>query len=158
MPSFGADLVHNGFEVRADAVHLVDEGDAGDAVLVGLAPHGLRLRLDAADGAENADRAVENAQRALHFDREVDVARGIDDVDADIAPDGGGGSRGDGDAALLLLDHPVHRRSAIVHFADLVGAAGVIEDALRRRGFTRVDVSHDPDVSRFFERYLTWHD
>jgi len=34
-----------------------------------------RLRLHAADGAENADRTVEDAQRTLHFDREVDVAR-----------------------------------------------------------------------------------
>ena len=33
-------------EVGAGAVHLVDEGDARDVVLVGLAPDGLRLRLD----------------------------------------------------------------------------------------------------------------
>src|SRR5256885_7355777 len=30
-------------------------------------------------------------------------------------PEAGGGSRGDGDAALLLLLHPVHRRGAVVH-------------------------------------------
>ena len=75
LAELGADLVDHGLEVRADAVHLVDEGDAGNAVLVGLAPHGLGLRLDAADGAEDADRAVEDAQRALDFDGEVDVAR-----------------------------------------------------------------------------------
>ena len=75
MPSLVRIWFDDGFEVRADAVHLVDEGDARNAVLVGLAPHRLRLRLDAADGAEHADRAVEDAQRALHFDREVDVAR-----------------------------------------------------------------------------------
>ena len=62
-------------EVRADAVHLVDEGDARDAVLVGLAPDGLGLRLDAGDGVEQRDRAVEHAQRALDLDGEVDVAR-----------------------------------------------------------------------------------
>ncbi|HEV7426498.1 MAG TPA: hypothetical protein VGQ46_09030, partial [Thermoanaerobaculia bacterium] len=45
-----------------------------------------------------------------------------------------------------------------MHLTNLVGAAGVIQDALRRRGFTRVDVSHDPDVPRFFEWYLTWHE
>ena len=75
-----------------------------------------------------------------------------------VAPERGGGSRGDGDSALLLLDHPVHGGSAVVHLTDLVGDAGVIEDALGRRRFTGVDVSHDPDVPRFFEWYLTWHD
>jgi hypothetical protein len=48
-------------EVRADPVHLVDVGDARDAVLVGLAPDGLGLRLDAGDGVEQRDRAVEHA-------------------------------------------------------------------------------------------------
>ena len=41
-------------EVRADAVHLVDVGDARDVVLVGLAPHRLGLRLDAGDGVNSA--------------------------------------------------------------------------------------------------------
>ena len=68
-------------EVGADAVHLVDVGDARDVVLVGLAPHGLGLRLDTGNGVEQGDGAVEHAQRALDLDREVDVARRVDDVD-----------------------------------------------------------------------------
>ena len=48
--------LHGGEEVRAGAVHLVDEGDARDAVAVGLAPDGLGLRLDAGDGVEHGDR------------------------------------------------------------------------------------------------------
>ena len=59
----------------ADAVHLVDEADARYLVLVGLAPDGLALGLDAGDGVEDSHRTVEDAQRALHLDREVDVAR-----------------------------------------------------------------------------------
>ena len=54
--------------------------------------------------------------------------------------------RGDGDAALLLLLHPVHRR-AVVDFADLMRLAGVVEDALGRRRLTGVDVGHDADVA-----------
>ena len=69
-------------EVRAGAVHLVDEREARHLVLVGLAPDGFRLRLHAAHGAVHHARAVEHAHRALDFDREVDVARGVDDVDA----------------------------------------------------------------------------
>ena len=69
-------------EVGAGAVHLVDERQARHGVLVGLAPHGLGLRLHAADGAQHEHRAVEHAQRTLDFDGEVDVPGGVDDVEA----------------------------------------------------------------------------
>ena len=62
-------------EVRADAVHLVDERDARDVVLGRLTPDGFRLRLHAGDAAEHGDRAIEHAQRTLHFGGEIDVAR-----------------------------------------------------------------------------------
>ena len=68
-------------EVRAQLVHLVDEADARNVVLVSLAPHSLGLRLDAFLAVEHGNGAVEHAQRALNLDREVDVARGVDDVD-----------------------------------------------------------------------------
>ena len=73
-------------EVGADAVHLVDEADARDVVLVGLAPDRLGLRLDTGDRVEDRDRAVEDAQRALDLDGEVDVAGRVDDVDLAVAP------------------------------------------------------------------------
>src|SRR5579862_579155 len=45
-------------EVRAHAVHLVNETNARDTILVGLPPDGFGLRLDAGDGVKNADCAV----------------------------------------------------------------------------------------------------
>ena len=60
--------------VAADLVHLVDEAQAGHAVTVGLAPHRLRLGLHAFLAVEHRDRAVEHAQRAFHFDGEVDLS------------------------------------------------------------------------------------
>ena len=144
-------------EVRADAVHLVDVGDARDAVLVGLAPDRLGLRLDAGDRVEQRDRAVEDAQRALDLDGEVDVAGRVDDVDAVVGPLAGRRGGRDRDAALLLLLHPVHRGRALVDLTDLVGAAGVVEDALGRRRLTGVDVRHDPDVAGLVERELAGH-
>src|SRR3954470_10331010 len=95
--------LHGLVEVRADAVHLVDEGDARDVVLVGLAPDRLGLRLDAGDRVEQRDGAVEHAQRALHLDGEVDVAGRIDDVDPVVVPLAGRSGGRDRDAALLLL-------------------------------------------------------
>jgi hypothetical protein len=85
------------------------------------------------------------------LDGEVDVSRRIDDVDAVVAPLAGRGGRGDRDAALLLLLHPVHRRGALVDLADLVGPPRVIEDALGRRRLARIDVGHDPDVPGLLE-------
>ena len=49
-------------EVRTNAVHLVDEADTRNVVLVGLAPHGLRLGLNTGYGVEYGNRTVEHAQ------------------------------------------------------------------------------------------------
>ena len=134
-------------EIGADVVHLVDEADARHVVFVGLAPDGFGLRLDAGDGVEHGDRAVEHAQRALDFDGEVHVAGRVDDIDAVVFPEAGRRGGRDRDAALLLLLHPVHGGGAVVHFADLVALAGVIEDALGRRRLAGIDVGADADVA-----------
>ena len=154
-------LSHHGddlLEVGADAVHLVDEGDARHAVAVGLAPHRLGLRLDAADRAEHRDRAVEHPERALHLGGEVDVARGVDDVDAvlDVVahPVRGGRRRGDGDAAFLFLFHPVHRGRALVDLAHAMEPARVEQDALGGRRLPGIDVRHDADVPKSRKRCL----
>ncbi len=68
-----------------------------------------------------------------------------------------GGGR-DGDPALLLLDHPVHGGGALVHLADLVRSAGVIEHPFRGGGLAGIDVGHDADVPGFLERVLRFHD
>ena len=129
----------------------------GTRVPVGLAPDRLGLGLDAGDRVEHRDRAVEHAQRPLHLDREVDVAGRVDDVDPVTLPVGGRRGRGDRDPALALLDHPVHQGGALVDLADLVGLAGVVQDALGRGRLARVDVRHDPDVPGPGERVLADH-
>src|SRR5581483_9522706 len=142
------DLLEGPLEVGPDAVHLVDEANTRDAVFVRLAPHGFRLRLDAGDRIEHGDRAVEDAQRALDFGGEVDVARRVDDVDAVIAPEAGRRGRRDGDAAFLFLLHPVHDGGAFVDFTNLVRNPGVEQDPFRGRRLAGIDVRHDADVSR----------
>src|SRR5581483_628706 len=144
-------------EIGPDAVHFVDEADARDAVFIALAPDGLRLRLDPGDGVEHRDGSIQNAQTALHFRGEIHVAGRVDDVDGAIPPLAGRGGRGDRDAALLLLLHPVHDGGAFVHFADLVGPPGVIENALRSGGFTGIDVRHDADIAHFLKWYCSCH-
>jgi hypothetical protein len=144
-----------GVEVGAGAVELVDEADPWHLVAVGLAPDRLGLGLHPGDPVENGDRPVEHPEAALYLDREVDVAGGVDDVDVVVMPDAGRGGGGDGDPPLLLLLHPVHRGGALVDFADLVVAPGVVEDALGQGRFARVDVGHDPDVAGSAQGHLT---
>ena len=79
----------------------------------------------------------------------------VDDVDAVVVPERGGRRRRDRDAALLLLGHVVHDRGALVDLTDLVGLAGVVEDALGRRGLAGIDVGHDADVAVALEGELT---
>ncbi len=155
----GLDLLDAAQEVGAGAVHLVDEREARHRVLVHLAPDRLGLRLHAGDRAEHGAGAVEHLQAALDFDGEVDVSRGVDDVEAVLGelvvhplPERRGRSRGDRDAALLLLLHVVHDGGAVVHFADLVRNAGVEKDALGRRRLAGVDVRGDTDVPVALDR------
>ena len=141
------DRVHGEVEVRAELVHLVDEADTGDVVLVRLAPHRLRLGLHALLAVEHGHGTVQHAQGALHLDREVDVAGGVDDVDLVVLPEAGHRGGRDGDAALLLLLHPVGGRRAVVGLAQLVVDTRVEQDALGGGGLAGIDVGHDADVA-----------
>src|SRR4029077_18544032 len=108
-------------------------------------------------GVEYRHRTVQHTQAALHFSGEVDVSGRIDDIDVAVPPLTSRRGRGDGDAPLLLLLHPVHHRGAFMDFANLVGAAGVIEDALGRGGLTGINVGHDPDVAHLLEWGCSCH-
>ena len=138
-------------EVRTGAVELVDEAHPRHVVLLRLPPDLLGLRLDTGDTVEHRDSTVEDAERALHLDGEVDVPGGVDDVDLVTLPRRRRGGGGDGDPPLLLLVHPVHDGAAVVDLADLVRDAGVEQDALGRGGLARVDMRHDPDVADLFQ-------
>ena len=141
-------------EVCTHDVHLVDVDHAGHMVVIGLTPHGLGLGLYTALGAHDGHGAVQHAQRALHLHGEVHVTWGVDDVDPGLGelvlgalPVAGGGGGGDGDAAFLLLGHPVHGSGALVGLADLIVDASVEQDPLGGGGLACVNVGHDADVS-----------
>src|SRR2546429_2977379 len=147
-------------KISAGLIDFINKTDARDAVLVGLAPDGLGLGLNAHLAVEDDDATVENSERTLDLSGEVDVTGSVDDVDADLlaavrtllgSPESGGGSGGDGDAALTFLSHPVHSGGTLVDFADFVGATGVEEDALGSGGLASVDVGDDSYVSDFVE-------
>ena len=146
----GLDLLDDAVEFRADPVHLVDEGDDRNIVLLRLQPDGPGLRLHAPHRAEERNGTVEHAERTLHLHREIHVPRRVNEIDLVILPFNRRRGRGDRDAALLLLLHPVHRRFALVDLPHAVNAAGEEEDPLANGGFAPIDVGHDPDISNAF--------
>ena len=119
--------------------------------MVGLTPNSLGLRLNAALCAKNGDASVKDAERALDLNSEVNVARGVNDVDAMIFPMAGGSCGSDGDTSLLLLLHPVHSGGTLMGLTDLIGDAGVVKNTLGGGSLTCVDMGHYADISGFFK-------
>ena len=151
------DVIEALVEVGPGLIHLVGENDARNLVLVALTPDGFGLRFNALVAVENDNGTVEHAQRTLDFNREVNVAGSIDDVQALLVPVSCRRSRRNGDATLLLLLHPIHRRGTFVHFADFVALAGIIKDALGGRGLAGVDMRHDTEVAVISDWMLARH-
>ena len=160
---FFTELVTHAEWVRANAVELVDECNARHFVATHLTIHRIRLRLHAGHATKHHDGAVEHAQRAFNFDGEVNVSRGVDDVDVVLGdaafrlrtdPFAERRSRLNRDAALALEFHRVHLGANAVfalHFVNGVNTAGVKKDALGQRGFATVDVRRNADVANFRE-------
>ena len=153
-------------EVSTHGVHLVDVHHTGDFVFISLTPNGLRLRLDTTLCGQNGHGTVQNTQRTLNLNSEVNVARSVDNVDAvtillerdrillglGVRPVAGGSSGSDGDTTLLLLNHPVHRGAAIVDLTDLMVDTGVVQDTLGSGRLAGIDMSHNADISRHLKR------
>src|ERR1044071_4208930 len=59
------DLCNNSKEISTGAIHLVNEADARNFILIHLAPHGFRLRLDTTYGAEKRNGPIEHTKRTL---------------------------------------------------------------------------------------------
>ena len=154
------DHFHAVEKVSARFVHFVDEHNTRNFVAVGLTPYGFGLGFNASVAVQQNNSAVQNGQRTFNFDGKVNVSGGVDDVKAVtlvhgargpcidcVVPKRCGCSRGDRDATLLLLLHPVHCGRAIMHFADFVRLACVIQDAFCGGGLARIDMGNNPKVA-----------
>ena len=123
-------------------------------VLVSLTPYGLRLRLYAAYCAECRNSSVKYAQRSLDLHGKVHVARSVYQVDlvglSVVMPEGCGGSGSNGYTPFLLLDHPVHGSSSVMHLTYLMSFSRIVQDTLGRGSLSGIDVSHDTDISGVF--------
>ena len=87
------DPLERALERGVVAVHAVDDQQAGDARLLGVAPDLLGLHLDARDRVHHHDRGVGHAQRRARLGEEVGVAGRVDQVDLGLLPLGEGERR-----------------------------------------------------------------
>ena len=72
-----------------------------------------------------------------------------------LRPKTGHRRRGDRDATLALLLHPIRHRIAVIHITNLVDQTRVKQDPLGRRRLAGVNVRGDPDVARALHRVRT---
>ena len=145
-----AQLCGDAKRVRAGPVGLVDEGEPRDVVAAHLPVDGHRLRLHAGDRAQHQNRAVENPQRPFDLDREVHVARSVDDVDEVVVPLAVSRGGLDRNAALPLQVHGIHLRPDAILPLDVVDDADALrveKNSLGQCRFTGIDMRADPDVS-----------
>ena len=73
-------------DVFGFTVHFVHETHPRHTIFVSLAPHCFRLRLNTRNRVKHRNRTIENAQRPLNFNCEVNVARRVNNVDPLIVP------------------------------------------------------------------------
>ena len=133
-------IVTNNFqEVRTHAVHFVNERQCAELYI--CLPDAIRFQT-VAEHHQLRSKPL-HAPSRTRMERSTSIVKstcpGVSMMFTrcgsymDLAiPDQNAGScsGSDGDTTFLLLLHPVHRRSAVVHFANLVIDAGVEQDAL----------------------------
>ena len=137
------------FDIRRGKVDLVDHGQQIETGIHGQPGIGHRLGLDPLAGVDEQQGPFAGAQAAAHLIAEVDMARGVDEVD-DVLPAIGRGivqAHGlglDGDAALALDIHGVEHLAA--HLAR-VEATAELDEAVGQGGLAVVDMGDDRDVA-----------
>ena len=110
------------------------------------------LRLDALRGIDHEQRPFARGDGTRYLVREIDVSRGVDQVERVALAVAGRvlhlyGVALDGDALFALEVHVVeHLR---LHFA-LVQRVGLFQQAVREGRFTMVDMGYDAEVADIF--------
>ncbi len=143
------DLLLHSFDVGAGQVDLVDHGDDLEVVLDGHVHVGEGLRLDTLAGVDEEHGSLAGGDGARNLVGEVDVPRGVHEVQHVFLPVFrlvGNGNRLalDGDAALAL---DVHVVEDLVVKIPIGYQARALDEAVRQRGLAVVDMGDDAEVS-----------
>jgi hypothetical protein len=142
-----ADLLDDLVDAGVGPVDLVDHEDHREVPLEGLAQHEPRLGEWALGRVDQQQDAVDHGQGPLDLAAEVGVARGVDDVQLDVAVADGGVLGQDRDALLTLQVHGVHDAVDVTRRADPHGP-GLAQHGVDERRLPMVDVGDDGDVAK----------
>ena len=142
------DLLSHDLGLGRGQVDLVDDGHDLEVVVDRLVDVGQGLRLHALGGINHQDRPFARGQRARNLVGEVDVARGVDEVQLVVVAVGRGvaeAHRGQfyGDATFALEVQLVQQLR--LHFA-WVDSPGDLQDPVRQGGFPMIDMGDDAEV------------
>jgi hypothetical protein len=136
-------------------VDLVEHRDDLEVVLDRQVGVRQGLGLESLRGVDDQDRALAGGQGARDLVGEVDVPRGVDEVElvllALVLPEDADRLGLDGDAALALELHRVEQ--LLAHLARRDGV-GHLEDAIGERRLAVVDVRDDREVADVVELHL----
>ncbi len=130
--------------LRGGKVDLVEGGNDLEVVLEGLITGGECLSLNALGGVDEQDRPLAGRQRPTHLVAEVDVTRGVDEVqDVVLEPDPHVLGL-DGDATLTLEIHGVE--ILLAHEARVDGM-GQLENPVGQGRLAVVDVADNGEIA-----------
>jgi len=143
------DLPAHQLGVGGGEVDLVDHRDDLEVRLERRVDVGERLRLDPLRGVDDQHRPLAGGKRARHLVGEVDVPRGVDEVELVGETVGGAVVEAhrlglDGDAALALEVEGVEQ--LVLHVAHGDGA-GALQETVGERRLAVVDVRDDAEVA-----------
>ena len=141
------DLIENLLGIGVFAIDLIENNDGFGTDFEGFAENELGLGLRTLGGINDKEDAVDHAEDAFDLSTEIGVARGIDNVDADVVIFEGGVFGFDGDAPFPLEVHGVHHA-----FGDnLVGAEStrLAKELIHESGLAVIDVGNDCNISEF---------
>ncbi len=130
--------------VGGGQIDLVEDGHDLEVVLDGLVAVGQGLGLNALGGVDQEHRPLAGGQRTAHLVAEVDVARGVDQVEGVVLPRHPDVLGLDGDPPLPLDVHGVE--VLLAHQAG-VDRPGQLEDAVRQGRLAVIDVADDGEIA-----------
>ena len=145
----GGQLAGDSVWIGRRQIDLVDDRDDLEAFLDGEIGIGQRLGLDTLGGIGHQERSLARLETSGYLVREVDVARGVDEVQfvprsrrmVEVDPHR---VRLDRDPPLPLQVHVVEHLVAHLSLGD---GAGAFQQAIGKRRFPMVDVGDDGEVT-----------
>ena len=137
-------------KITTNLINLINETNPRNTILGSLTPNGFGLSFNAHLTIKYYDCTIKHTERTFYFSREVDVPRGINDVNLMIFPINRDSCRSNRNTTFLFLLHPVSfsTTSAALYKVNFVLKSGTIKNRFGGSSFTGVDMCDNANVSQ----------